>query len=308
MKRLMMIGVFAILALSMISFAMAETNTTEESNTANDTTTSDNNNLSKVPDGTVISTKILPSPAVTFCEKRGYQAETREDSTGKKYYVCIFPDGKECNQFEFLREKCGKEYLDGVPPAPAEKVDPLKEIRDKIKSRDCADGCSLKVEGKRMTIKDLSAQRREITANKITARTGLNLSAEDVDDKTVLRAYLSNGRWALVKKMPNEASETALAKMEAKCAETGCTIELKEVSLGENKTKLAYVVETEKDAKVLWLFKKKMAVSAQVDAETGDIIAVKKPWWVFMAKEINASSSESNKTAAKNVTANNLTA
>ena len=112
----------------------------------------------------------------------------------------------------------------------------------------------------------------------------MNLSAEDIDNKTLLRAYLSNGRHAFIKVMPNRASAIALERLKAKCLERNCSVELKEVGVG-NKTRVAYVVETEKDSRILFIFPKKMRVMADVDAENGEFIELRKPWWAFMAKE-----------------------
>ena len=87
-----------------------------------------------------------------------------------------------------------------------------------------------------------------------------------------------------IKVMPETASARALEVLGAKCAERNCTIELKEVGKG-NETKIAYEVKTEKEVKVLGFIKTKMQVEAQVDAETGEVIQTKRPWWSFLAKE-----------------------
>ncbi len=145
-------------------------------------------------------------------------------------------------------------------------------------------GGKINLEGKNITIRALSEEKKELIAGRINAKTGLNLTAEDINDMTVLRAYLSNGRFANIKYMPDRASAVALQKLKAKCAENSCTVELKEVGSGD-KTRVAYEVSTEKDSRVLLIFGKKMAITAQVDAETGEIISVHKPWWGFMAKE-----------------------
>jgi len=63
-----------------------------------------------------------------------------------------------------------------------------------------------------------------------------------------------------------------------------CTIELKEVGQGEQ-VKLAYEVKAQKEAKILGMFKTKMGVAAQVDAQTGEVINSNKPWWAFLASE-----------------------
>jgi len=143
---------------------------------------------------------------------------------------------------------------------------------------------TLNISGRNITVKEFTDEQKEIIANKINAKTGLNLSIEDIDDKTMLRAYLSNGRYALVKIMPDTASETALNKMRAKCEIRNCSVELKEVG-NKNDTKLAYEVRAQKESKILGLFRARMNVQARVDAETGEVISVKKPWWSFMAKE-----------------------
>ena len=60
--------------------------------------------------------------------------------------------------------------------------------------------------------------------------------------------------------------------------------ELKEVQASEGK-KLAYEVQAEKQTKLFGFIKKQMRVTAQVNAENGEVIATKKPWWAFLAKE-----------------------
>ena len=164
------------------------------------------------------------------------------------------------------------------------------EFRQKIREKNG----KLIIEGRNITIRELSQEQKEILAGRINAKTGLNLTAEDIGNGTrgeILRAYLSNGRFALIKVMPDTASETALKRLRAKCAERNCTIELKEVGSG-NETSTAYEVKTEKDSRILFIFKKKMHVAAMVDAETGEIIKTKKPWWAFLAKEKNADDKE----------------
>ncbi|MBX4195998.1 hypothetical protein KW805_00210 [Candidatus Pacearchaeota archaeon] len=145
----------------------------------------------------------------------------------------------------------------------------------------------IRVEGKNITISDLTPEQKAIIAGRINAKTGLNLTTEDIGNGTlgsILRVYLSNGRKADVKIMPDRASATALKRLRTKCENDNCTIELKEVGNG-NKTRIAYEVRTEKDSRVFLIFNKKMVVAADVDAETGTIISVHKPWWSFIAKE-----------------------
>ncbi|MBX4212143.1 hypothetical protein KW787_01660 [Candidatus Pacearchaeota archaeon] len=147
------------------------------------------------------------------------------------------------------------------------------------------------IDGRNITIHNLTPEQSAIIAGRINAKTGLNLTAEDINDGTlgsILSAYLSNGRKAMIKVMPDRASATALKRLRTKCSNDNCTIELKEVGVG-NKTRVAYMIETEKDSNLFFIFNKKMFVAADVDAETGEVIAVHKPWWSLFAKEKNDS-------------------
>ena len=115
--------------------------------------------------------------------------------------------------------------------------------------------------------------------------------AIDPSNETSLKVHVFDSRFhflenAEVKIMPNTASERALERLRLKnCVEeAGCTIELKEVGKGD-KVKPAYEIKTQRQSKVLGLFKAKMDVEAQVDAETGELIKTKKPWWAFLASE-----------------------
>lgn len=175
-----------------------------------------------------------------------------------------------------------------------EQIQENREQREQIKNEtnQLKDEIKLRIKQKNITIREIDQDRLELITEKINVKTGLNLTVEDIkslDGNTtgqILRAFLSNGRWAEIKIMPDSASETALERLRAKCEINNCTIELKEVGkLGSNETKLAYEISTEKSSKVLLLFRKKMPVVAQVDAETGQIISVKKPGWAFLAKE-----------------------
>jgi len=129
-------------------------------------------------------------------------------------------------------------------------------------------------------------EKLRINQSQIQAKGLMNLSIEKNESDVNLVANLSNGRRALIKVMPETASETALARLRMKvCAEqNNCTIELKEVGSGE-KVRAIYEVNAEKQAKLLGIFATKMKVKAQVDAENGQVIQSKKPWWAFLAVE-----------------------
>jgi putative hemolysin len=53
----------------------------------------------------------MANPASTFCVKNGYKIEIRKNADGSEYGVCIFNDGKECEEWAFYRKECGAEYI-----------------------------------------------------------------------------------------------------------------------------------------------------------------------------------------------------
>jgi hypothetical protein len=161
---------------------------------------------------------------------------------------------------------------------------------------ECQSGCSCQgaviscptETGKIMTITaGASGNVIIITVNKTNASTELELEQERVQNKTKLRAKLSNGTNAEIKVMPDTASETALERLRLKvCSqENNCTIELKEVGKTDEEKQLAYEIQIERHSRILGIFQKKMQVRAEVSAENGEVIKVNKPWWAFLASE-----------------------
>jgi hypothetical protein len=140
--------------------------------------------------------------------------------------------------------------------------------------------------GKQIQVQEQAGNRIQLRAGNVAAHTSMEMMQEKVQEKTRLKVKLSNGRNAEVKIMPDTASERALERLRLKVCSTdnNCTIELKEVGQGEQ-VRAAYEVQAQKQSKVLGLFKKQMQVQAQVDAENGEVIRTKKPWWAFLASE-----------------------
>lgn len=138
--------------------------------------------------------------------------------------------------------------------------------------------------GQEMMIQKQSNNQMQLKVNGVSADCGLNLTQKRIQNETKLETRLSNGKNAEIKVMPDVASEKALERLRLKSCveEDGCNIELKEVGQGEE-VKLAYELKTQRQAKVLGLFKAEMQVQAQVDAETGEVIRTGKPWWAFLA-------------------------
>jgi len=102
------------------------------------------------------------------------------------------------------------------------------------------------------------------------------------------RVMLSNGENFSINVTPGQARVRAQERLNLSC--DNCTLELKEVK-SQNGTRVAYEVQAEKQARVLGLFRAKVRVSADVDAETGEVLDTKKPWWAVFAVESKAKAS-----------------
>jgi hypothetical protein len=122
---------------------------------------------------------------------------------------------------------------------------------------------------------------------KIAVKTGLNISYINGSVGQNLRVYLSNGRFAEVRILPSTAAQTAIDAAQARCENNNCTVELKETgnSTNQSDVRAVYEVEVEKDAKVFGVFNSRMPLKVEVNAETGDVVRINRPWWSFMAVE-----------------------
>ncbi|MFH1248823.1 MAG: hypothetical protein V1660_01595 [archaeon] len=136
--------------------------------------------------------------------------------------------------------------------------------------------------GEQMQIQTENGFRLQVGG--VGATSSMEMTQEQAQNKTMLKTKLSNGKNAEIKVMPNTASERAIERLQLKVcnSENNCQIELKEVGSGEQ-VKAAYEVKAQKEARILGMFKTKMQVQAQIDAETGEVIKAKKPWWAFIA-------------------------
>ena len=157
----------------------------------------------------------------------------------------------------------------------------IRERKEEIKSGEYNGSL-----GQLLKVRELAQNLRELRVNDIPAQTDLNITAEtDTEGKTKLTTKLKNGQEKEIKIMPDTASQTALDRLKLKVCSTenNCTIQLKDVGSG-NTEKVQYEVQIERHSRILGIFQKKMQVSADVDAETGDV-KTHKPWWAFIATE-----------------------
>ncbi len=136
----------------------------------------------------------------------------------------------------------------------------------------------------RVTLRKINAGMGESRGAKIAIKTKLALI--EGNNSSRLRAMLSNGRNAEIKIMPEVASERAFQRLRLKrCNESeNCTIELKEVGEGNN-TRAAYETKARKTFKIFGFIRNREEVRTVIDAETGEEIETRRPWWAWMASE-----------------------
>jgi hypothetical protein len=161
------------------------------------------------------------------------------------------------------------------------------QIQNKVQTQSKVKSGSYTTEnGKQIQVQTQSNNKVQLKSGLVSADTSLEMVQEQSQEKTKLKVKLSNGKDSEIKVMPDTASQKAMEKLKMNvCSEeNNCQIELKEVGQGEQ-VKAVYEVKVQKQAKVLGLFKTKMQVQAQVDAENGEIIQSNKPWWAFLASE-----------------------
>lgn len=51
----------------------------------------------------------MANPAAVYCIEMGYEYKVIDDPSGQRG-ICIFPDGSQCNAWDFLKGKCGEKY------------------------------------------------------------------------------------------------------------------------------------------------------------------------------------------------------
>ena len=101
----------------------------------------------------------------------------------------------------------------------------------------------------------------------------------------------SNGQNSTVHFMPAEASEKAIIALKINNCneENNCTIVLRERK-SNSQSEAVYHIEANEKVKVLGFIKTNMKVSAEVNAGTGVVEKVSRPWWSFMASSDTSSS------------------
>ena len=52
----------------------------------------------------------ISDPSAAYCKLLGYKYEIRKDHKGDEHGVVVFPNGRECDSWDFYRGICGREF------------------------------------------------------------------------------------------------------------------------------------------------------------------------------------------------------
>lgn len=123
----------------------------------------------------------------------------------------------------------------------------------------------------------------KVNENGLEVKSELEISENESSDGSVrLRARLMDGSHRDIKVLPDRASEIAKARLRAKFSNG--SLEIREI-MHKNMPRAVYHLEGNSSGKFLGIFKSNMNVNIEIDAETGEVIVVNKPWWAFIVKQ-----------------------
>ena len=74
-----------------------------------------------VTTGTDIPPVNMPNPASVYCEQQGNKLEIRTAADGSQNGICIFPDGRTCDEWAYYRGECG--LVPQKSPTPAATIE-----------------------------------------------------------------------------------------------------------------------------------------------------------------------------------------
>ena len=155
----------------------------------------------------------------------------------------------------------------------------ITQTRNRIGSGDCPANCTCEANVTRCRMMN---QTRNMTiyagnsGNMIIQTKGVNVS-------TNATLYNSNGKFYGT--FGNETREMNFLpdQVQERIRERLLTqLQNETISLNENGT---YQYQAQQKAKLFSVFSLNMNIEAQVDSETGEVLALKKPWWAFLASE-----------------------
>lgn len=114
----------------------------------------------------------------------------------------------------------------------------------------------------------------------------LNLSRQVNGTFLRHRFRMKNGEDFEIKVDPSDIIDKVVTRLKLRgCNESNdCSIDLKEV-VKRRVHRVAYHLKAKQRGRFLGMFKTKLNIEAEVDAETGEVIETTKPWWSFLVTE-----------------------
>lgn len=114
----------------------------------------------------------------------------------------------------------------------------------------------------------------------------LNLSRQVNGTFLRHRFRMKNGEDFEIKVDPSDIINKVVTRLKLRgCNESNdCSIDLKEV-VKRRVHRVAYHLKAKQRGRFLGMFKTKLNIEAEVDAETGEVIETTKPWWSFLVTE-----------------------
>lgn len=168
----------------------------------------------------------------------------------------------------------------------------IKEVikeRNRIKFEnktgvECPDNCTCAG----VTVKCETEDGREMT---VYARSGniifqvknVNASTQVTlyqHNKTIYAVFKNNETKKII--LPDEVKERLEEKLKSK-------LENKNITLNKDGF---YEIQMQKKARLFFLFKIKEKIQAEINAENGEIVKLKNPWWRFLAKDVSEDTNE----------------
>lgn len=98
---------------------------------------------------------------------------------------------------------------------------------------------------------------------------------------------VSSGEFIDVEVTKEQAKTQARQQIREKLKIQNCScenIQIVEIKNSQNQNRIAYQIIEEQEGKIFGLFRKKVRVQVNMDVETGEIINIKRPWYMWMMR------------------------
>ena len=120
----------------------------------------------------------------------------------------------------------------------------------------------------------------------VSAGNGIIATNFELHNQVQNQYQLSNGEMRSLNLSQDQVRDQARLQLREQLKIENCSCE--NISLIEmtdnNEQILAYQVDVEQEGKIFGLFKKQIRVQIEVNAETGEVVGLEKPWYTWMMR------------------------